>query len=373
MSPRILCVDQFPALGGGQRCLLDLLPAFVERGWRVELALPGAGPFAEAAHTLGVRTHVLPLQLYSNLWKPPREVAKYATELPKVARMLSRIASSNQLDTFYVNGPRLLPAAALAAWYRRIPLVFHCHNRLQQSIAVRVTGQLLRLCCARVIGCCRYAVEPISPYIRRERLSIVYNGVAASPRGVNNLRENILRIGVIGRIEPEKGQMDFVLAARTIYHHFPNCCFSVIGAPMFSGRTYFDQVMEASRGLPVDFPGWKTDIPSVLNSLDLLVVPSTRLDATPRVIFEAFAAGVPVVALPVGGIPEIIEDGVTGFLAAEASSNSLADRVLSVLNLPPDDVRRVCRQALAAWERRHTLNRFQEQVCDVLARTARAA
>jgi glycosyltransferase involved in cell wall biosynthesis len=373
MSPRILCVDQFPALGGGQRCLLDLLPAFVERGWRVELALPGAGPFAEAAHTLGVRTHVLPLQLYSNLWKPPREVAKYATELPKVARMLSRIASSNQLDTFYVNGPRLLPAAALAAWYRRIPLVFHCHNRLQQSIAVRVTGQLLRLCCARVIGCCRYAVEPISPYIRRERLSIVYNGVGASPRGVNNLRENILRIGVIGRIEPEKGQMDFVLAARTIYHHFPNCSFSVIGAPLFSGRTYFDQVVEASRGLPVDFPGWKTDITSVLNSLDLLVVPSTHLDATPRVIFEAFAAGVPVVALPVGGIPEIIEDGVTGFLAAEASSNSLADRVLSVLNLPPDDVRRVCRQALAAWERRHTLNRFQEQVCDVLARTARAA
>jgi glycosyltransferase involved in cell wall biosynthesis len=362
MNPRILCIDQFPTLGGGQRCLLDLLPAFVEKGWKVELALPGAGPFAEASRTLGIRTHVLPLPVYSNVRKPPREMAKYATELPRLARTLGRIARSNQLDMFYVNGPRLLPAAALAAWYRRIPLIFHCHNRLHQFVAVQVTGQLLRLCSARVIGCCRYAIEPISPYVKRERLNIVYNGVAASPCDFEKGRKSLRRVGVIGRIEPEKGQLDFVLAARTIHRHFPNCCFSVIGAPMFSGRSYFDQVVEASRGLPVDFPGWKTDIANVLDSLDLLVVPSTRLDATPRVIIEAFAAGIPVVALPVGGIPEIIEDGITGFLAAAVSANALADRVLSVLNLPPANVRQVCRQAFTAWQSRHTINTFQQQV-----------
>ena len=88
---------------------------------------------------------------------------------------------------------------------------------------------------------------------------------------------------------------------------------------------------------------------------------------------EAFAAGVPVIALPAGGIPEIVEDGVSGFLASEISASSLADRVLSVLRLPPEEVRRVCRQAFAAWQRRHTLNCFQEQVCNVLAGTARAA
>ena len=61
--------------------------------------------------------------------------------------------------------------------------------------------------------------------------------------------------------------------------------------------------------------------------LDLLVVPSTPADSTPRVIIEAFSAGVPVVAFAAGGIPEIVRDGQTGFLASDFTAEALAARI----------------------------------------------
>ncbi len=357
----ILVLDQFGTMGGGQRSLLELLPAMRRCGWDVRAAVPGEGSFAEKLRGGGFPVDFVRCGEYTPAKKRLADFLRYGREgLPMLRRILD-LTAKHKTGLVYVNGPRLLPAAALAAAARRIPLVFHCHHRLMQPLAVRLAGEALRWSRASVIACCRFAEEPWLPYVAEDRRRVVYNGVS-KPLPVRRENASELRnIGVIGRVEAEKGQLKFVEAARALAAEFPRCRFSVIGAPLFSGPAYLEKVKTASRGLPFEFLGWQEDIGEAFSKLDLLVVPSSDIDSTPRVVIEAFSAGIPVVAFPSGGIPELVRDGETGFLAEAPTSAALAERIRAVLTMDRRLLKAVVTQARAAWKERYTLERYQEE------------
>ena len=363
---RILCVEQFPNLGGGQQSLLDLLPAFTDRGWSPRVLLPGRGPLFDVLQQRGYETDCLRLPALSSRRKPPAEMLEYAKELPRLTRAIGRLIDTHRINLIYVNGSRLLPPSAWAARVRRQPLVFHCHSRLTQSWALRVAGSSLRLANARVIGCCLHAAAPLRQYVSPERLQVLYNGVANKTGFRTPIRFPLRHIGVLGRVEPEKGQLEFVRAAQLVHLQNPACRFSIIGSPMFSGTDYYRQVVKEGSGLPIQFLGWQNDPATLFRDLDVLVVPSTPLEATTRVIPEAFAGGVPVVAFPSGGIPEILIDGENGFLAVDGTAEALADRVMSVLQMHTQELFAVVNRARQTWKDRYTLERYQQQVCDLI-------
>jgi glycosyltransferase involved in cell wall biosynthesis len=360
MPGNILCLEQFSNLGGGQLALADLLPALRDRGLSVRVALPGDGPLAARFRDLHFAVDTLPMSPYSNGRKTLLDAARYSLELPALSRAIQRLIARHRVDLLYVNGPRLLPAASFAARRTSVPLLFHCHNRIAQPAAAFLAGRALRLSHARVIACSRFAVEPLKPHIEADLLSILYNGVAPLAFENRTPAPKPRRIGVIGRIDPEKGQLEFVRAAHALLPQFPGCTFSIIGAPSFSHNEYFDQVVRASAGLPITFTGWRNDIANVFAGLDLLVVPSAPLDAAPRVVLEAFAARVPVVAFASGGIPEIIEDGVNGFLA---QPQALTARIATVLTM---DLGKVVEQAYKCWQTNYTLAAYRQRVTDLL-------
>lgn len=367
LPANILCIDQFPKLGGGQRSLLDMLPAFSERGWRPSVAIPGDGPFPAMLRSRGYPTNSFACGSYTSKKKPLAQILKFALELPKLVDFLGELVEARKTDLLYVNGPRLIPPAAWVAWRRGIPLVFHCHNRLLQHSAITLTGQALELASAHVIACCHYAADPLREYVAPERMRILYNGIAEMAIGGRRSPDRIRRIGVIGRVEQGKGQLEFVQAARMISKESPECRFAVIGAPLFSGLKYYRKVVASSRDLRVDFVDWQNDIAKIYSELDLLVVPSSPLEATTRVILEAYSAGVPVVAFPFGGIPEILQDGQTGFLAKAVTAEALAQRILSVLRMDRASVEAVVKRAREEWNSRFALRPYQDSVCSVLA------
>jgi len=364
----ILCIDQFTQNGGAQRCLTDLLPAFLERRWSVHLSAPGAGSVLSTARALGVEIHMFHSHSYRNGQKSSLDLLRYGHDLIRVTRTIRRLASNHDIKLLYVNGPRFLPAAAIVARSSSIPLIFHCHNRVVQSAAISALRSALRLSDANVIACCKYVAEPIRNCLPEEQVSIVYNGVAAvQPQPATSPRTGPT-IGVIGRIEEEKGQLAFALAARSILKQRPNCRFSIIGAPLFAGSAYLERVIQASYGLPIEFLGWQDDIGKVLASLDLLIVPSSPIDATTRVIVEAFAAGVPVVAFPSGGIPEVLLDEQTGFLARAHTPEALAVRTIAVLSMPKERVQSVVDLARKRWRENYTLDAYRDRVLEVISR-----
>lgn len=363
---KILCLEQFRDLGGGQLALLDLLPAFRERGWKSVVAVPGEGTLAQRARDCGSEVEIYAAPC-PNGSKRAMDIARYAFTAPKQARALMQLVAVHEPELLYVNASRVLPLGALAANHFSIPLVFHCHSRATWPAAIALMGLSLKFARALVISCCRYSAEPFRRYLPQHAVSVIYNGVRDSQLLPSRQMSLHPRIGVIGRIEPEKGQMEFVTAARLLLKTIPDCKFFIVGAPVFAGQHYFDSVQTASYGLPIEFLGWQHDVRSVLSRLDVLVVPSAPLDAAPRVILEAFAAGVPVVAFPSGGIPEMIQDGYNGFLTSSFTSAALAERMRFALELNPSSSRSVIQNARNCWRDRHSLDVFQRNVSDFLA------
>jgi glycosyltransferase involved in cell wall biosynthesis len=120
-------------------------------------------------------------------------------------------------------------------------------------------------------------------------------------------------------------------------------------------------VRAQAAGAPVEFRSWTEDVGAFLSGVDLLVVPSKPIDNIPRVILEAFAAGVPVLAFASGAIPELIEHGETGLLVPQRTPEALAEAILSAAG-NRDLLNQMAAGAHRRWRERYTLLRFQSEI-----------
>lgn len=361
---KILFLDQFSDLGGAQHALLELLPAVAGRGWKASVAAPGEGSLLEQAARLGASTAQLPAAAYGLGRKAARDYVRFLADQPRLAARIRRLIARERVDLVYVNGPRLALAAVMAARGVK-PVVFHCHSRIHPRGASAAVALALRWTAAKGLACSDFAAAPL----RRAGcpMRTVYYGVAGVS-GPRPARSGEWRIGLIGRISPEKGQLDFLAAAREVAQRIPACRFLIAGAPLFSSRSsgdYARRVEQEARGLPVEMLGWQADVRAVLRRLDLVVVPSTGDEATPRVILEAYAAGVPVVAYRTGGIPEIVEDGRTGFLVPPAPE-ALADRITALVRGGRVPLLETGANARRLWSERFTVERYRSEVISLL-------
>jgi glycosyltransferase involved in cell wall biosynthesis len=320
---------------------------------------------SDGARKQGVMVHAIPCGSYASGRKNWADALHFGIDLPRQVSRIGSLVSQHRIDLIYVNGPRLLPAAAITA--RGLPVVFHAHSIVAQQSAARLTRWALRSANGTVIAGCRFALKPLADCLDAGRSQVIYNGVApveCVPR--RRQAADPWRIGVIGRIAPEKGQLEFVQAARLILPR-RSCEFVVCGDTLFSGVQYRRRVSQEAEGLPIEFTGWRDDIADVLSTLDLVVVPSGAVEATTRVILEAFSAGVPVVAFRSGGISEILEDGVTGVLS-QPTAQGLAAKLLELFSDGGASLARISQLARVAFATHFSLDRYRSQVLEVVGR-----
>jgi glycosyltransferase involved in cell wall biosynthesis len=136
-------------------------------------------------------------------------------------------------------------------------------------------------------------------------------------------------VGVIARLEPEKGHQTLIDAWPIVLRDVPDAYLLVVGEG--SRRDFLEAQAAANRvAHRVVFTGRRDDVPAVTAALDVAVLPSHR-EAQGLSILEAMALSRPVVASDVGGIPEMIEDGVTGLLVPHDQPDKLAAAIVRLL------------------------------------------
>ena len=357
----ILLVDQYSDPGGAQQVLVELLPALRERGWRAVVGLPGNGKLFDAVRTQGVEA------VRIDCWTSGAGRIQFLSKTVQLANQIRKLVKQTGADLLYLNGPRVAPAAALANPH--CPVVFHSHSFLPEGPARTLTGLALQSLHAQVIANCRFVADQWARFVRPERLSVIWNGVDGPARMPDRRRGGPPVIGCIGRISPEKGQREFVQVAARIHEVLPRARFMIYGDAMFgnsAAQRYLEEVRSMASGLPVEFRGWAPDVYAALAELDLLLVPSVGPEATTRVILEAFAACVPVLAFDTGGISEVIENGVTGMLARSVSD--MAREAMALLSGDPQRRLSLACAASASWEERFTKGKFHQQVCAFLSK-----
>ena len=364
---RILLIDQFGEMGGGQRCLLEAAMGFSERGWDVLAAVPAAGAFAQALEPYCKEIHALACGPFTTGRKTLFDALRFAWQLPLQAAAIARIVSRSHVDVIYANGPRVVPAAALARCGR--PLIYHAHWMPPQPRAAGLARHALGWSRASAVAPSRLAASWLKEAVDPARIHTVYNGVQARALPLRaKARSAAFSVAVLGRISPEKGQLEFARAARLVSERIQGLSFTICGAPLFGGQRYFEAVRAEAR-TSVRFQDWTENVFSFLQTVDLLVVPS-MIDHAPRVILEAFAAGVPVLAFASGAIPELIEHGQTGLLVHDRTPEALAQAILAAAG-QPDLLDEIARRARARWNERYTLSRFQSEICEAVEETLR--
>ncbi len=351
----ILFLDQFSDMGGAQRCLVEVIDAVIARGGIVRCALPGAGELRRALADRGVGTIEIPCGPYGSGVKKRSDLFRFAADLPRQVRLIADL--SRDCDLVYVNGARLLPAASLGA---RCRVLFHAHSHIPQSMARRLAVLSVRRSGAAVIACSRSVAEPYES--AASSLRVIPNGVPEVPFRERRFNGS-WRIGVVGRISPEKGQAEFIEAVRLLQPECPDVRFAICGAPLFGATDYFERIRVLARGLPVEFVGWNDNLNVVYDGLDLLVVPS-RLEGMARVVVEAFSAGLPVLAFPTGGIGEVIRAGQNGFFTSAPTPEALAASVRSILATDPADLQSIVARARRDWEQYYTVRLFQQRMLE---------
>ncbi|MEG3057225.1 MAG: glycosyltransferase family 4 protein [Methanoculleus sp.] len=171
-------------------------------------------------------------------------------------------------------------------------------------------------------------------------------------------------IGYIGRLSDEKGVQHFAQALPTILNNRQDLR-ALIGGDGPLRESIEASLQEGGVTSLVNFPGWIShdDLPEYLNQLQLLVLPSYT-EGLPNIMLEAMACGTPVLATPVGAIPDIIVDGVTGFLMEGNSPNQIAENVIRALSSP--DHEKIIRNGKQLVEENFTFECVTEKWKEVL-------
>ncbi len=183
--------------------------------------------------------------------------------------------------------------------------------------------------------------EPVDP----DRLKVIYNGLKVDSYGrpfdKSPLRDSLgidissPVIGMVANLKTYKGYHDMVRAAPSILKNFPTARF------LFVGRDdgIKSELIALAKALQVEetiiFTGERHDVPRLLQLMTLLVSASHE-EGFSNTILEAMASGLPVVATSVGGNPEQVVDGVTGFLVTPGDSDELAAAICRLLADPAE-------------------------------------
>jgi L-malate glycosyltransferase len=278
---------------------------------------------------------------------------------------------------FYSN-LMLIPAARLA----RVPVVLGSHRQLGDLLTprqFRSQKAFFRLC-DRIVCNSHCAAERLRDSgVSARRLIVIPNGLPAAlfanvpPAFPRN--SAIVRIGMISRMnDPGKRHDLFLRVAQRLAARFAQLRFVLVGDGLLREGL---EAMAAQLGLGdrVSFLGDRRDVGAVLAALDVSVLPSVS-ESLSNVILESMAAGVPVVAARVGGNPELIQNGSTGFLFPSGDEAELAAAIESLV-LQPDLRRqfgaRARQRAQAEYSISTIRDRYQELYHDLLAEKARSA
>ncbi|HID63265.1 MAG TPA: glycosyltransferase family 1 protein [Anaerolineae bacterium] len=160
-------------------------------------------------------------------------------------------------------------------------------------------------------------------------------------------------VGVIGRLDWWKGHEYFLEALAQAAEQLPYLRGLIVGEPENSpmNRAYLQRLKHLVESLELEdkvvFTGFRTDVPRLIAALDVVVLSSSAPEPFGRVVIEGMAAGKPVIATAAGGVPEIIEDGVSGILVPPKDARAMGKAILRLLS----DREMARRMGLAARQR----------------------
>ena len=301
---------------GGEICNLEIMNC-ARKDHDICFAAP-EGAYSDRAREYSECIPVPSKEFRRELWRLPGFLQAWCA----THNYLRQVIKSRKVDLVHANSLKAMVYLWLLGKKKVVPIVWHHYDILPDSFGNRMWLRMISRSASKIIVPSEASKTAlVKAGIKSKKIDVIMNGFspqAWTKREVPASRDRFV-VGVVGEISYRKGS-DWIkpIADYLARAGVDKFCIRVVGEGL-SDPEFADRVREENRVWTekslVEFLGRRSDVPELLKDMDVLIVPS-RQDPLPTVITEASFSGVPVLARPVGGIPEMIENDVTGCLCA---------------------------------------------------------
>jgi len=365
----VLQVTRGAIWGGGERHVLALLEGFRGRSVRMSLAVFGEGRLADEARRLGVTVHVLSKRFRGD---------------PRPLFGLARVVRGHGVDVVHTHMPSGNFYGRLAARLARgtglvttlhyidreaLPFLSPIVQRLMFDGDIRMAAM-----CDRIVATSEHLRQAlVGRGMSGGRIVTILNGVNLDALPGDGGDPEVLRrelgvasgvpmVGIVGRLVPVKNHALFLRAARAVLDRGTRAAFVLVGdGPLREPL----RALRRELGLEehVVFAGFRSDVMALLPAFDVCMLTSNS-ETSAYGVSEPMAVGRPVVATAVGGVTELIDDRVDGWLCPPGDAVALADGVCALLG-DPGEAARMGEQAARKVRQRLSLQGQVERLEEV--------
>jgi glycosyltransferase involved in cell wall biosynthesis len=276
----------------------------------------------------------------------------------------------------FPNGGEVLILCVIIARIQRKPVImiltesFESISKYHHDPLFNIENSLIKFNCRYATKLILYSPSLISEWHLdnyREKIIIAHRHYLdfETFKVITPLHKRLPIIGYIGRLSREKGILNLAHALPSIFNEKQDLKVLIGGDGKL--ETEIKSVLRQSGIVShIEFLGWisREDLPKYLNQLSLLILPSYIFEGLPNIILEAMACGTPVLATPVGAIPDVIIDGKTGFIMENNSPNCIVDNVIRALNSP--DLERIAEMGKQFVEEEYTFEKTVDKWREII-------
>ena len=327
MTKTVLHLSSTSGVGGAEMVVSRLAAVLDKSRFRSVVCLFRTGWLQEQCDRQGIATHVIPMKGMFDLgW------------LRKACEVVRR----ERIDLIHAHEFTGNTYGSLIARLVGVPFVATVHGRNyyweqgKRRLAYRVVSRISTMVAVS---------EDLKRFIARnvgvpeERIKVIYNGQEMLPSIAADEKRRLRTelgiapadqiLGLVGSLYPVKGHHHLLAAVPQVLRVYPQATFLIVGKGDLEDSLR-EEVTRRGLEKAVRFLGYREDVPKLLSIMDIFVLPSLS-EGLSLALLEAMAAGKPVVATNVGGNPELVRDGVTGFSVPPQDPDALAGGILSLL------------------------------------------
>ena len=328
VRPRVLHTEESDGWGGQEIRILAEMSGMRARGYDILLATPGHTAISMKAAAAGIETFDVPMG--------KKSFAKGTLALARIIRRrkVDIINTHSSRDSWMgaiagrLTGARVLRTRHISSEIKDDPLTRLVYGPLCDRIIT--TGEFIRGQLVNVLGLDPAKVSSVPTGIDVERYARASGDAVRAGLGI---APDELVLGTAAALRSWKGHEYLIKAMPAILRVFPKARLVLAGEGRFRKRILM-RLDELALGDRVLLLGHREDVAEVIGAFDICILASFASEGIPQFVLQAMAAGKPVIGSMVGGIPEVVVDGVNGLLIPPRDSESIADAVTRLLGDP---------------------------------------
>ena len=315
--------------GGGEVWLITAMKEFIRRGHNVTLI---CRPDAKILH-YAEQNNIDAMTLKMRGDVDPFTILK-----------LIGILRKKKIDIILTNVEKELRISGLASIFAGVKAVISrkgvdlpIKNRLQY----RFTHNKLASVIVANSQATKKTLLKNAPWLNQDKISVIYNGIDPELFSIENTRDlrdelgipqQIPLIGFVGRLNVQKGIVYILEAFEKVFENIPAAQLLMAGTGDLRNEI---ETIAKEKGFSrnIHLIGFRDDIPNVMRTIDLLILPSVW-EGFGIVLIEAMAAEKPCVITNISSMPEIVIDGQTGIVVPSKDANKLADAIINLIHNP---------------------------------------